>query len=72
MQLLEGAISLLNTLELKRTHGIEIDTSLNGGVIVECSLFMKQIFYNIIQNAIIWLGKKREAQPGPGASSASA
>lgn len=61
--LLEGAIGLFNTTELARNNGIEITADLAKGVVVECSLFMKQVFYNIIDNAIIWLNKKREVQP---------
>ena len=62
-KLIEGAMALLNQPALKKDNNIVIKSDLCPGIWVECSLFMKQVFYNIIHNAITWLDKKRLDKP---------
>ena len=62
--LLVGALRLFNQETLLKEKHIRFDAKLEAGLMVECSLFMKQVFYNIIHNAELWLDKKRAAQPG--------
>lgn len=63
-KLLEDAIRLCNKSELERSSNIRIECDIAAGVEVECSLFLKQVFYNIIRNSIIWLQRKQNKQPG--------
>lgn len=61
--LLDAAIDLLNQKEMLKQHDIEVLCEIDRSIQVECSLFMKEVFYNILNNSRWWILHKRKTRP---------
>ena len=62
--LLESAILLFRPDELMRENSIVLTTEIRFRPSVVCSAFIKEVFRNILDNALFWVGEKQKSNPG--------
>lgn len=63
-QLIADSVRVLSAQHMDGDGGPAFELDLAPGLVVECSLFLKQVFHNILQNSLTWLGHKRRDKPG--------